>query len=154
MCGHGDREIAGEYTAVVELATAMDKEFDKHEENLGVMRERQIQAKIKLDLKGGAMVYYAPLREYDSSFWVCLKRAVRKDKWWILAMVIGMVCTIVVGVVSGWGPGLGFVVFSSFVSTGILLARFVGVQKRSRRLMMVLFTLLGIVLAICVSQTE
>jgi hypothetical protein len=152
MRGHGEREIAGEYTAVVELATAMDKEFDKHEENLGVMRERQIRAKIKKELKGGAMVYHAPLREFDSSFWVSLKRAVMKDKWWILAILIATLCTIIVPVTAGTESGLAFLMFSSFVLGGILLARFVGVQNRSRRLMIVLFTLLGAVLAPCISS--
>jgi hypothetical protein len=150
MRDQGEREIAGEYTAVVELATAMNNEFEKHEEKLGAMRERQIRTKIKEDLKGGAMIYHAPIRERNSGFWVSLKRASKRDKWWILAFSIGMLFTIVVGCLPPTGSGLAFVSFSSIVVLGIVFARFVGVQKRSRRLMIALFILMGAVVAIII----
>jgi hypothetical protein len=90
MRQHDDREIAGGYKAVVELATTMDSQFSKQEEDVAKMRDGQVRSRIKQDLKGGSMVYEAPHREIQSSMWNILmlcKKWLWKDKWWLFAII-------------------------------------------------------------------
>ncbi|KAE9969476.1 hypothetical protein EG328_006839 [Venturia inaequalis] len=56
-------EIAGGYKAVIELASVMNHQFGKNGEDPLVLRERQIQTRIKRDLGGGRMKYRSVQRE-------------------------------------------------------------------------------------------
>jgi hypothetical protein len=157
MRHHKDTEIAGEYKAVIELASAMNNEFGKHGENPGVLRERQIRTKIKQELLGGTMMYHSPLRENKFRFREGIGRWLTRDKWWILTFVISLVC--VLGpMLSSLGGRMGaflFGIFSNFVAAGILVARLVGRSKRSRVLILSTFLLLGLLtLGLCASAQQ
>jgi len=151
MRHHEDAEIAGEYKAVLELASAMNNEFGKHGKNPGVLRERQIKTVIKNELNGGTMMYHSPLREEEKfKFHHGFKRWIVRDKWWMLAFSISLPCIFgpMFGALRGsMGRGFPFAIFSVFVAAGILVARMVGTTKRSRILLLVIFLIFGVITA-------
>lgn len=146
MRHHKDAEVAGEFKAVIELASAMNNEFGKHGENPGVLRERQIQTLVKKELHGGTIMYHSPLREDNFRFREGILRWIKRDRWWILTFVISLVCMLgsLLSSFEGTTGGFIFGIFSVFVSSGILMARMIGRTKRSRVLILVIFLLLGL----------
>lgn len=148
---HDDAEIVGEYKAVINLASAINNEFGKHGANPGVLRERQIRSLMKKELNGGTMMYHSPLRENEFKYRDGFKRWLKKDKWWILAFTISLVCVLAPTLTSSYGVAYGapkggilFGLFSVFIAASILAARLIGRTKRSRVLMIVIFLLLGL----------
>lgn len=142
---HDDAEIVGEYKAVINLASAMNNEFGKHGENPGALRERQIRSIMKRELNGGTMIYHSPLRENKSKYRDELKRWLIRDKWWVLAFTISVVC---IAAPIGTRPlrrgRFLFGIFSFLVAAGILAARTIGRTKRSQVLILVIFLVLGL----------
>lgn len=147
MRHHVDVEIVGEYKAVINLASAMNNEFGKRGENPGVLRERQIRSKMKKELNGGTMMYHSPLREIKFKYSDGFKRWLTRDKWWILAFTISLIC-VAAPIASRRSGGFLLGIFSFSVAAGILAARMIGRTKRSRILMLVIFFVLGLLTVI------
>lgn len=155
MRHHDNAEIVGEYKAVINLASAINNEFGKRGENPGFLRERQIRLMMKKELNGGTMMYHSPLRENKFKYREGFKRWLIRDKWWILALTISLVCVIAPVATFGFRGfnhsdygAFGFGIFSVFIAAGIFAARMIGRTKRSRVLTIVIFLVLGLLAVI------
>ncbi|QDS77353.1 hypothetical protein FKW77_005407 [Venturia effusa] len=147
MRHHDDMEIVGEYKAAIILASAMNNDFDKHGKNPSVLRERQIKSVIKKELKGGTMMYQSPLREQRLKFRERFRRWLIKDKWWILAFTISLVCLLVPIHFGTWEAFI-FQIFSSYIVAGIIAARTIGRTYRSRALLLIIFMVFDLITTI------
>jgi hypothetical protein len=138
---HGEPPIVGEYEAVIEMAAAMNKEFDKHDENLEFLRERQITGKIKHVMNGGTMLYNSPAQEKDVSFWNGFRQWARKEKWWWWSAYVLSLSLSIVGVCI---PSRVLLIASFLLVVGVTVARTVGQTGKSRCLIVLIFLILGI----------
>ncbi|KAF2730980.1 hypothetical protein EJ04DRAFT_584472 [Polyplosphaeria fusca] len=124
----GDKEIAGKYKAVLELATAIQENLEPHRGDgpKTEMTEAELQQRIDKDLKGGHMAYQVPvLRGEPIKFRRLLWAWFVRDKWWRLACFALLVCTGTLWmntcVQSLWiwsfGPGIGLFIAISICTT-------------------------------------
>jgi hypothetical protein len=136
MRHHRDNYIAGEYTALLGLAAALNHDFEKQGEDTNLLKERQIRIKIKKVLKGGSMMCHSPLRDNNYCFRDGVARWMKKNKWWLVALTLSSICAIVSGnavwYTRYWRTLICTFTFSVIVAVGILMALPIGQTNRSR----------------------
>ena len=149
----GDRDVAGEYKAVFELADSMHIQLAQHakEEAKDVrqMTESGLRQRIKKDLRGGIIAYDTALLPRgddwaESDYWT-FKAWARRDLWWLFALAVAITIDgIVVSqfIHDGLRKDLWFFLA---LPLAIGFAMFVGLTHKSRS--MVLF---WTVLVVCV----
>jgi hypothetical protein len=142
----GEPDVAGEYKAVLELATAMTHEFKKNDECIEFLRERQIKGKIKHVMNGGTIWYDSPMQEQKITFWTGFKQWAKDEKWWWLVYALSLTFFIIGACFIGSHFPLFLV--SLFLLIGVVLARIVGQTGKSRFLIVLIFLLLSIVPAV------
>ncbi|XP_014551170.1 hypothetical protein COCVIDRAFT_31238 [Bipolaris victoriae FI3] len=80
-------EVSGAHRAVLELAAAMQSELDLAELDVSLLREKQLEERIKKEIRGGTVSYaYAEEKREMFSIRKGLREWWRKDKWWFMAL--------------------------------------------------------------------
>jgi ABC-type sugar transport system permease subunit len=130
LLAHGEPPVVGEYGAVIELGTTMTKEFDKHDESLEFLRERQIKGKIKHILNGGTITCDSPTQEEEFTFWGAFTRFVKKERWWwwvlyVVSLSLSVICILWI--------------------LGVITARVVGQTRKSRGLILLISLFLTVI---------
>jgi hypothetical protein len=82
------RDIPGKYKAIIELAEALQKEFDKEGMDPVDLKEEQITRKIRQDLKGGRIMHdQATTQQSRYRLRSILGRWFKMNKWWWLGYI-------------------------------------------------------------------
>jgi hypothetical protein len=124
--------VAGEIKAVFELSEAMKTGFQSIDEDPTNLEEHQLRRRIRDTLKGGQIAYNNTVPVLlDSpqrySFRKGVLRWLRREKWWLIALVI--VSTLFS---TAWIYSSGFFLFMLGPVVGIIFAMQIGSTLRSR----------------------
>ncbi|OAG01816.1 uncharacterized protein CC84DRAFT_1167962 [Paraphaeosphaeria sporulosa] len=140
-------EIAGEYKAILQLASAIHDNFQSCPEggdtNPNRLTESDLKNRINKVLKGGVIMYQKPPDVGQVNFWEVFRQWLAREKWWIpvCLVVLTFMGTGFMLEMTFWiwsfGPGVGIIWAMSFCST-----------LGSRLLMVVLWSLLFLVVAL------
>jgi hypothetical protein len=143
-------EIAGEYKAILQLASAIHDNFQSHPEggdtNPNRLTESDLEIRINTVLKGGVIKYQKPPEVGQVKFRKVFLQWLAREKWWL---PVCLVFLIFMGTgfefeftfwIWSFGPGVGIILAMSFCST-----------LKSRLLMVFLCSLLFMVLALALS---
>jgi uncharacterized protein (DUF2062 family) len=131
-------QVAGEYTAVLELANAMQSQLraisnSSSETDTANMAESELRHRIVQDLRGGAISYKAPLLSSEGSNrskvgW----EYVKVNIWWLVALVMSAAASMTMGVFGGF-PSL---IFLLGISVALIVAISVGSTHGSKLIIM------------------
>lgn len=81
-------EVSGEHRAVLELAAAMQYELDIADIDVSLLREKQLDERIKKEIRGGTVAYAYPKSSMEThSIRKGIKQWWKKDKWWFTAFL-------------------------------------------------------------------
>jgi hypothetical protein len=140
---HEIPEVPGEYKAIVELAAAMEREFDKGGQGTSSLSEHQIAQKIRRDLNGGRMTHDGSATpQYKHRFPVALKRWLWREKWWLLSFAI--LTAVWNGArLADMHQNLFFFTLCLTTSIGVLAAMSIGRKAGSRVLIVLFFVMLA-----------
>lgn len=146
------REIAGEYKAILQLASAIHENFQSHPEdgqtNPERFSERDLKNRINTVLKGGVIKYQTPPGAGQVKFRKLFRQWLWRERWWL------PVCLVFLTLMSlnfkldptfwvwSFGPGIGIILALSFCST-----------LKSRLLMVFLWSLLLAIIAVSLRLT-
>lgn len=137
----GRQHIAGEYRAVLELARAMQKQSvvdnDKHSIDTTDGTEAELRRRIVKDLKGGAISYNTELLsnledQGGALGWRSVKAYLKKEKFWLLALVVLVGGSIALGVLNALPEGTCVV----GLTLALIITLCVGTTPNSRRIIM------------------
>ncbi|USP80363.1 hypothetical protein yc1106_07637 [Curvularia clavata] len=80
-------EVSGTHRAVLELAAAMQSELDLADLDVSLLREKQLDERIRKEIRGGT-VNYANSEEKRGMYSIRrgLREWWRRDKWWFVAI--------------------------------------------------------------------
>jgi hypothetical protein len=143
-------EIPGEYKAVIELAAAMQREFDTAGEDPTHFNERKITRKIRRDLNGGRITHDGlKTPPYKDRFLAVFARWFQRDRWWLLLFAI--LTGIWIGALLAAGTTTSFSLLFFFTlslttSIGVLLAMYIGRKTGSRVMIVLLFAVVALAL--------
>lgn len=141
-------EVPGEYKAIIQLAAAMHQEFNKEGEDPSTLKEHELSAWIRRELKGGSIMYDSVTQNLKYRFSVAFARWFRTEKWWILACCCaGASISLVVN-------GLALLFFPLLSLTGIVFAMLMGRKLGSRLLILLFFMVLGAFISIILSAVN
>ncbi|KAF2728109.1 hypothetical protein EJ04DRAFT_504600 [Polyplosphaeria fusca] len=139
-------QVAGEYKAVLQLASAIHANFESHPEghtNPERLTESNLKTRINTVLKGGVIRYETPPDVGQVKFRKLFRQWLAREKWWlpvcivfVLYMGTGFMLELTSWIWS-FGAGVGIIFAMSFCST-----------LKSRLLMVFIWSLLFLVLAL------
>jgi hypothetical protein len=139
-------DIPGEYKAVMDLAAAMQHQFEKEGLDLANLTEDEITRKIVRDWKGGSINHDKPLiQRSEFRLRAILARVFKKEKWWLLAYLVST--ALWAGLLTMPNPSPAdsfFFIFGLTVSIGVFLAMFIGNKTKSRVLLIAIPAVFGI----------
>jgi len=145
-------EIAGEYKAILQLASAIHDNFQSHpaggNTNPDRLTESDLKIRINTVLNGGVIKYQTPPDVGQVKFRKIFRQWLAREKWWLLVCLVfltfmgtGFMLEFTFWVWS-FGPGVGIILAMSFCST-----------LKSRLLMVFLWSLLLMVIALSLRFT-
>jgi hypothetical protein len=140
-------EIAGEYKAILQLASAIHDNFRSYPESGHTNPERLTESDLKIRintvLNGGVIKYQTPPEISQVKFRKLFRQWLAREKWWLLVCLIFLTFMGTMFMLEtffwiwSFGPGVGIILAMSFCST-----------LKSRLLMVFLWSLILAIIAL------